>query len=152
MHRTPLGLRGADDGLEGRVRRARPNAHLRGEARHGRHRTGPDDVVDLIVVGIKSLRAGIQVQDGGEARLFQTEIIQPAAVLAELVAVGPVLGGRVHVTEEQRDPPFSFRSRPRHQVEQGLPPADIYAIFNHAVVVLCSKDKYTNKKRRFFDK
>ena len=80
----------------------------RGDAGHGAR---PDYVVNLVVVGIDRLRSGFQIQHCGKARLVYAEVIQPVAVLAPLVGIVAVLGGGVHVAQENDQTFFAVKQR-----------------------------------------
>ena len=62
-----------------------------------------ETVVDAEVIAVEGLLAALQVDGRREARLVDAEEVEPAAILAPFVTIVLVLGGGVHVAEEQGD-------------------------------------------------
>ena len=83
--------------FEGIIRSDFLHSTLCGQARNRGHRPHPDDVVEAEVVGVDDFLPTLEVNGRGKARLVNAEEIQPGAVLAPLVAIVPVLCGRVHI-------------------------------------------------------
>ena len=136
------------DGGEGILQLA-----VRGGSRHadplrfrgdGRLRAHPDDVPDLHIVGEEGLRSGIDVQHGGHHRLVEAHIIQPGAVLAELIAIVLVLGRRLGIADEQDHPALPGLPHPG---EQRLPPADIDLFCEHSIFVFVQRYAFLPKSR-----
>ena len=124
---------GAGDGVaEGAVRRRMRDADSvrdRGHRRHGPH---PDDIVYLYIVGKDGFLAAVKVEDGSIARLIDAEVIKPVAVLAELVAIIPILCRRFDIAEEKGDAGCSLCL---HAANQRLTPPDINIFCEHSTQI-----------------
>ena len=84
------------------------DAHARGLLGHGGLRPGPDDIVDAEVIGVDGFLSAFEIQHGRETGLVDPEIVEPGAVLAELVAVVFVLGRGLYVADEYGQARFAF--------------------------------------------
>ena len=112
--------------------RSRPSDSRQGGLRgHGRLRAHPDDVAEFDVVCEYALVPGVEVDHGCHERLVNPEIVQPGRVLAELVGVVPVLGGRFGVADEQGDSPLPLGGGLRHLLQQGAAARDVDFFCKH---------------------
>ena len=109
VHRAPLHQGGGYYKVQLPVGRAMLHTYPGGLLGHAGLRPHPDDVVDRHVVGVDGLLAAFKVDGGGETGLVDTEIIEPCAVLAELIAIVFVLGGSLHIADEDRDAFFAVK-------------------------------------------
>ena len=89
--------------FQGRQRLRLLHAHEPGGLLQGRHRPGPDDIVDGKLVAEDDLLPVVNVDDGGKAGLVQAEEIQEGTVLAERVLVVMIVHAHELVTQEQQD-------------------------------------------------
>ena len=89
--------------FQGRQRLRLLHAHEPGGLLQGRHRPGPDDIVDGKLVAEDDLLPVVDVDDGGEAGLVQAEEIQEGTVLAERILVVMIVHAHELVPEEQKD-------------------------------------------------
>ena len=89
--------------FQGRQRLRLLHAHEPGGLLQGRHRPGPDDIVDGKLVAEDDLLPVVNVDDGGKAGLVQAEEIQEGTVLAERVLVVMIVHAHELVPEEQKD-------------------------------------------------
>ena len=128
VHAAAEGAGAGDCVVQCAVRRAVRHAYAGSDRSHGRHRTHPDDVVDVDIIREDGLLAAVQVDDRRIARFVDAEIVQPAAVLAELVTIVPILGGGLDIADEYGD---AFRSLRLHTVDERLTPPDIYLFCEH---------------------
>ena len=92
-------------------------------------RAHPDDIVNVNIIRVKRLLAGVDVQRGGHQRFVQAEEIQPGAVLAPFIAIVFVLGGGFGVADKKNE---TMLPGGLHFLQQLLPAADIDFFLEHS--------------------
>ena len=60
----------------------------------------PDDIIDIDIVAENNLFSGLQVDDRGQIRVGQTEIIIKGTVLAVTVGIAGIVDGRLSSSQK----------------------------------------------------